>query len=116
MKWRYKVTDRYVQVGIDDGRISSMKERGEEFGPQYTVLSRLYEKEARLEIVERDGQGTLVEAETGLVVAQDKPGEWAELRPHIGHRLEMGDHCCEELIYVECVDCNLYIYDRAWYE
>ena len=101
MKWRYKVTDRYVQVGIDDGRISSMKERGEEFGPQYTVLSKLYEKDARL---------------TGLVVAQDKPGEWAELRPHIGHRLEMGDHCCEELIYVECVDCNLYIYDRAWYE
>lgn len=116
MKWRYKVTERYVQIGIDDGRISGMKERGEEFGPNYTTLSKLYEKNARLAVVERDGMGTLIDTETGRVVAQDEPGKWAELRPHIGHTLEMGDHCCEELIYVECVQCGEYIYDCAWYE
>ncbi len=116
MKWRYRVDDRYVVIGLDDGRISGMKERGEEFGPNYTALAELYHKEAKLAVVMRDGKGTLVEAKTGRIVAQDRPGHWAELRPHIGHELYIGDHCCEELIYVECMKCGDYIYDCAWYE
>ncbi len=34
---------------------------------------------------------------------------------HVGHKLYLGDHCCEELIYVECVECGEYIYDCAYY-
>lgn len=116
MVWKCKVTDRYIQYVDDDGRIAGMRERGEAFGPHYAVLSVLYHKKARLAVVEKDGLGTLVEAKTGRVVAQDVPGKWAELRPHIGHKLYVGDHCCEELIYVECVECGEYIYDCVWYE
>lgn len=116
MKWRCRVDDRYIVIGVDDGRIAGMKARGENFGPKYTELAELYHKDARLAVVLRDGQGTLIEVDTGRIVAQDRPGRWAELRPHIGHELYIGDHCCEELIYVECVECGDYIYDCAWYE
>ncbi len=116
MVWKCKVTDRYIQYVDDDDRIAGMRERGEEFGPKYTALAELYHKKARLTVVENDGLGTLIEAETGRVVAQDVPGKWAELRPHIGHELYMGDFCFEDLIYVECVHCRTLIYDRPWYE
>lgn len=116
MVWKCKVDDRYIQFVDDDGRIAGMRARGEKFGPKYTALAELYHKKARLAVVKRDGQGTLIEAETGRIVAQDRPGRWAELRPHIGHELYVGDHCCEELIYVECVECDEYIYDCVYYE
>ncbi|MBO6209761.1 MAG: hypothetical protein J6N99_03615, partial [Schwartzia sp.] len=77
-----------------------MKKRGEKFDPRYTVVSKLYKNKAQLEVVERDGQGTLIDKNMGWVIAQDQPRKWAELRPHIGHQLYMGDHCCSELIYV----------------
>lgn len=116
MKWRLKADDRYVVIGLDEGRIAGMRERGEKFGPKYTALAELYHKNARLAVVKRDGHGTLIEAATGRIVAQDRPGKWAELLPHIGHELYVGDHACEELIYVECVECDEYIYDCVWYE
>lgn len=117
MKWKCEADDRYIKFTLDDGRISEVRE-GEEalFGPHYAVLAELYHKKARLRVVEKDGLGTLIEAETGRIVSQDVPGKWAELRPHIGHKLYVGDHCCEELIYVECVECGEYIYDCVWYE
>lgn len=116
MKWKCKIDDRYVVIALDDGRISGMRERGEAFGPRYSVLAELYHRKAPLAVVKRDGFGTLVEAATGRVVAQDRPGKWAELLPHVGHKLYVGDHCCEELIYVECVECGEYIYDCVYYE
>ena len=116
MKWKCEADDRYIKFTLDDGRIAGMRERGEKFGPRYKVLSELYHKKAQLAVVERDGQGTLIEVETGRIVTQDRPGRWAELRPHIGHELYVGDHCCEELIYVECVECDEYIYDCVYYE
>jgi len=116
MKWKCEADDRYIKFTLDDGRIAGMRERGEAFGPHYAVLSVLYHKKARLAVVEKDGLGTLVEAKTGRVVAQDVPGKWAELRPHVGHELYIGDFCGEDLIYVECVSCRTLIYDRPWYE
>ena len=101
MKWTCETDDRYIKFT---------------FGPHYAVLSVLYHKKARLAVVEKDGLGTLVEAETGRVVAQDVPGKWAELRPHVGHELYIGDFCGEDLVYVECVPCRTLIYDRPWYE
>ena len=116
MKWKCEADDRYIKFTLDDGRTADMRGREAEFGPHYAVLSELYHKKARLAVVEKDGLGTLVEAKTGRVVAQDVSGEWAELRPHIGHELYMGDFVGEELIYVECVPCRTLIYDRPWYE
>ena len=118
MEWKCKVDDRYVTFVHDDGhgRIAEMKARGEKFGPRYTLISKLYENKAKLEVVERNGHGTLIDKNTGWVIAQDQPGKWAELRPHIGHQLYMGDHCCGKLIFVECVKCSDYIYDCTWYE
>ena len=52
MKWKCKVDDRYVTFTLDDGRIAEMKKRGEKFGPRYTVISKLYENKAQLEVVE----------------------------------------------------------------
>ncbi len=91
MVWKCKVMDRYIQYVDDDGRIAGTRERGEAFGDKYTALAELYHKKARLAVVERDGPGTLIEAETGRIVAHDRPGRWTELRPHIGHELYMGD-------------------------
>ena len=116
MKWKYEADDRYIKITLDDGRIAGMRARGEKFGPKYTALAELYHKKAKLAVVLRDGRGTLIEKETGRIVAQDVPGKWAELRPHVGHELYFGDHVCEELIYVECVECEEYIYDCAYYE
>ncbi len=116
MKWKCEVDDRYIKFTLDDGRTAGMHGREEEVGPHYAALAELYHKKAWLAVVEKDGLGTLIEAETGRVVAQDVPGKWAELRPHIGHELYMGDFCFEDLIYVECVPCNTLIYDRPWYE
>ena len=65
MKWKCKVDDRYVTFTLDDGRIAEMKKRGEKFGPRYTVISKLYENKAQLEVVERNGQGTLIDKNTG---------------------------------------------------
>ena len=80
------------------------------------MLAKLYQNGACPEVVERNGQGTLIDKKTGFVISQDQPGKWAELHPHIGHKLYMGDHCFGELIFVECIECNMYIYDCAWNE
>ena len=116
MKWKCEADDRYIKFTLDEGQTADMRGREEEFGPHYAVLAELYRKKARLAVVEKDGLGTLVEAEMGRVVAQDVPGKWAELRPHVGHELYIGDFCGEDLIYVECVPCRTLIYDRPWYE
>ncbi len=116
MKWKCEADDRYIKFTLDDGQTADMRGREEEFGPHYAVLAELYRKKARLAVVEKDGLGTLVEAGTGRVVSQDVPGKWAELRPHVGHELYIGDFCGEDLIYVECVSCRTLIYDRPWYE
>ncbi len=116
MEWKCKADDRYVSVSADNGLVAEMKANGEAFGPKYTVLSKLYENGACLEVVEQNGQAMLIDKETGYIIAQDIPGKWAELRPHIGHELYMGDFCCGECIFVECVECGMLIYDCTWYE
>lgn len=116
MVWKCRVDDRYVSISLVDDTIDEMKKNGEKFGPRYTVLSKLYENGAHPEVVMQNGQGTLIDKNTGFVIAQDRPGKWAELRPHIGHELYMGDFCGGQLIYVECVECRSLIYDCAWNE
>ncbi len=69
MEWRCKVDDRYVVMPLDDGRIAGMRERGETFGPRYSVLAELYHRKAPLAVVKRGGFGMLVEAATGRIVA-----------------------------------------------
>lgn len=116
MAWKCEETEREIKLFWDDGFIAEMEARGEKLGDQYQVMAELYKKHARLSVVEKDGRGTLIETETGRVIAQDEPGKYANFRPHIGHELYMSDFCAGELIFVECVPCRTMIYDCPWNE